>query len=386
MKDVFDCVVVHYGEIGLKGGNRSFFERKLIDNIKLKCGDLIKSCIRETGQITISIDEDVDVDKLKDVLSKVPGVSYFSFAKRCELDIEKIKECALELARGKEFSSFKVETFRHEKNFPLKSPEINALVGEVIFEGLGKKVDFKKPDIVLKVEITSRFAFVSCGDVAGVGGMPTNRKQRIVALLSGGFDSPVAAYLLMKRGCEVVLVHFMNQNQMSSSVQDKIVRIAEQLSKFQLHTKLYIVPFEAIQKEIIMKVRSDVRMLVYRKFMLRISSAVANLEKAKFLVVGDSLSQVASQTLENLEATYDGSLKPIFSPLIGWDKTEIIALSKRIGVYEISCLPYGDCCSFFLPKHPELKSSSGLLKKFEEEFDVDALVKGVLDKVKIVEF
>ena len=264
--------------------------------------------------------------------------------------------------------------------------ELNSKLGEVIIKALNKKVKMKSPDIMLKIELSKKSAYISNEDIKGVGGLPTNPQQKVVALLSGGFDSPVAAYLMMKRGCEVILVHFHNKNQASSSVESKITKLAEQLSKFQVKTKLYIVPFESLQKEIIMKVNSKLRMLVYRRFMLKIASEVAGMNKAKFLIVGDSLSQVASQTFENLEATYTGLDKHVLSPLIGLDKREIIEISKRIGTYEISAMPYGDCCSYFLAKHPTLKADVKLLEKNEALFDVDKLVEDVLSKSRVIGF
>jgi len=222
--------------------------------------------------------------------------------------------------------------------------------------------------------------------VPGVGGLPTDQRQKVVCMLSGGFDSPVAAYMMMKRGCEVIFVHFNNKNQESCSVKNKIIDLAKQLSKYQIKTKLYIIPFERLQKEIIMNVHSEQRMLIYRRFMLKISSAIAKIEKARFLVVGDSLSQVASQTLDNLEATYSGIDTNIFTPLIGLHKKEIMAISREIGTHDISEQPYGDCCSYFLPKHPELHANKGLILENEERFDTDASVKDAVESAVLSEF
>lgn len=380
-----DSVIIHYAEIGLKGKNRSSFENLLIKNIKTKCGKLIKSCVRDSGHITISFSG--SSDKLKDILIRIPGIAYFSFAKKCKLDLDVIKKCAVDFVKEIKYNTFKVDARRHNKNFKYTSMKINELVGEAIldkYEKLGIKVKMKNPDLMVKVEISNKNAFVSCEDVQSVGGLPTNPKQKMVALTSGGFDSPVAAYLMMKRGCEVVLVHFHNKNQMSESVKGKIEKLAKQLSRYQVKTQLYIIPFEKIQKEIIMKVHSKLRMLVYRKFMIKIASKIANKIGAKFLVVGDSLSQVASQTIENLEATYHGSEVHILSPLIGLDKKEIIAISKEIGTYDISKLPYGDCCSYFLPKHPMLRADIEMLDKLINEFDIPKLVKGAVEKAKLV--
>lgn len=381
-KKSWDCVVVHYDEIGLKGKNRGFFERLLIKNINIKLDNRIKSCVREPGQITIDINKRNDYSEIKDVLSKIPGIAYFSFAKKVKLDLNLIKKKSIDFLRDKEYETFKINTKRHDKNFKLNSMELNSILGKAVVDMYKKKVKMKNPDIVLKVEISNQFAYLSDEGIEGVGGMPTNQKQKVVCLLSGGFDSPVAAYLMMKRGCEVILTHFQNQNQMSGSVKDKIIRLGKQLSKYQIKTKIYIIPFEKIQKQIIMRVHSTTRMLIYRRFMIKISSKIAEINKADFLVVGDSLSQVASQTFENLNVTYKDSEKHIFSPLIGLDKKEIINISKKIETYDISVLPYGDCCSYFLPKHPVLKANEKLIKNIESKLDIDLLVNGVIGELK----
>lgn len=386
MKNEFDSVVVHYAEIGLKGKNRTYFENLLINNIKTKLGKLADSCIRESGQITINLAKRANLSKVKDIVSRIPGIAYFSFSIRCGLDIKQIKKAAFDSLKDKNFKTFKVDSERRDKSIKPDSMGLNCLLGEEIIKKYNKKVKMKEPDLLLKIERTSTHAYISFQNIGGVGGLPTNQKQKVVALLSGGFDSPVASYLMMKRGCEVILVHFQNRNQMTASVQNKIESLAKQLSRYQIKTKLYIVPFEKIQKQIIANAHSTLRMLVYRRFMIKIASKIAQLEKARFLVVGDSLSQVASQTLENLEATYYSSEKHILSPLIGVDKKEIMDIAKRIGTYDISALAYGDCCSYFLPKHPELKATKGLLEKIESGFEVEDLVKEAVGKVRIKEW
>lgn len=376
-------IVMHYGEIGLKGKNRSYFTRMLSLNIRTKCGKLIKSCDVESGQIVAEIEG--SEEKLKAIISKIPGIVYFSFAKKCGLELDEIKKEVVAFLKDKKFSTFKVDTDRHSKVTKLNSMELNKIIGQEIVDIYHKKVKLNEPDITIKVEISNEDAYISSEEIEGVGGMPTNPKQKVVSLLSGGFDSAVASYLMMKRGCEVILVHFQNQNQMACAVEDKIMQLAMQLSKYQVHTKLYIVPFEKIQKEIIMKVNSTLRMLIYRRFMIKIASKIANENDAKFLVVGDSLSQVASQTFENLDATYRNSDLHIFSPLIGLDKDEIIAISRKIDTYDISALPYGDCCSYFLAQHPELKGNKINLNEIESEID-GLLVDDAVKEARIKDF
>jgi len=388
MRAPFDSVIVHYAEIGLKGRNRTYFERMLMSNMRRKLGKLICSCSRESGLISVSLGENPDFGMLRDILTSIPGIAYFSFAKKCGFSMGSIEECAFELLGSgclKEFSSFRVRAVRRDKSNKLNSMEINCALGDAIIRKFGKKVMLRSPDLVLKVEVSNSCVYISAEDVAGVGGFPTNTAQRVMCLLSGGFDSPVASYLLMKRGCEAMLVHFQNKNQASSSVEDKIIRIARQLSRYQNRTKLFIVPFEDIQKEIILKVNSKLRMLVYRRFMLRIASRLAFKTGAKFLVVGDSISQVASQTFRNLSATYKGIDTHILSPLIGMDKKEIIDLARQIGTYDISLLPYGDCCSFFIADSPELSASFRIISDAEALFDINTLVDGALSKVKRID-
>jgi tRNA uracil 4-sulfurtransferase len=378
---MFDYVVIHYDEIGLKGKNRSYFERILIENIKNKVGSEGSSLKRETGLISMKVNSDVS-----EILNKVPGIAYFSPAKKCEKDLETMKKESLKILESLDFESFRVESERRDKTFEIKSPELNREIGSFLFETLDKKVSLKNPDVRLVVEITDKGVYLSVKKIEGVGGLPTQSKNKVICLLSGGFDSPVASYLMMKRGCEVIFVHYQNKNQDVCSVEDKITQLTKQLSKFQVKTKLYIVPFDELQKEIITKVEAKSRMLVYRRFMMHIAAAFAQEHKAYFLVVGDSLSQVASQTLDNLKATYDGAEMNILAPLIGMNKREIIDISKKIGTYDISSLPYGDCCSYFLPKHPELKASASMLDKFELEFDIKKLVEGAVKKSRLLSY
>lgn len=364
-------VVIHYGEIGIKGKNRSFFENLLMNNIQKKTG---KKPRRESGQLVV---EDCDLD----VLRKIPGIAYLSPAVQVKLDVEEMKKKAVQFLKGRDFSTFKVQTRRHVKTFKYDSMEINRLVGTAIAEKLDKKPQMKNPDLELKIDV-SKEAYLSTDRIEGVGGMPTQKRKKVIGLLSGGFDSPVAAYMMMRRGCEVVLVHFHNENQMKGAVKNKVKQLAEKLSAYQQDTVLYVVPFGKIQQEIIRYVDSPVRMLVYRRIMMILAERIARDHKAKLLVTGDSLSQVASQTLDNLHALYTVAPLPVISPLIGMHKMEIVDIAKEIDTYEISSQPYGDCCSFFIPKHPELKARPSDL-----DVDLDeSLISETLEKVKKYEF
>lgn len=386
LKYMIDCIIVHYDEIGLKGKNRSKFELLLINNIERKAKDFVESVKRDNGQITVNLAKGKDYHKLGDILKSIPGIAYLSYAEKCSLDISKIESEVVNFLKEISFETFKIDTRRHDKSYELNSMDVNSRVGAKVVEKLNKKVKLKNPDALLKIEITHKNSFISIESVEGVGGLPTDPKQKVVALLSGGFDSPVASYMMMRRGCSVILAHFKNENQKGMAVENKIIDLAKQLSKFQIKTILYIIPFEKLQKEIILKCKSEFRMLIYRRFMLRIASLIAKQNNARFVVTGDSLSQVASQTIENLEATYKSSDKHVLSPLIGINKREILDISKQIGTYDISKQPYSDCCTYFLPKHPVLNAKSEELDSIESNFDVDILVSLALKSAEVKEF
>ena len=384
---VIEYFIVHYDEIGLKCSNRGAFERRLMDNIRSRLGDSVKSIKREQGQLTFRAEEGASYDEIVEGLSCVPGIAYFSPAYKTACTMEDMTAMAIALAAEVEWETFKIDTHRHDKTNPIRSMNVNRDIGTSVLEQHpGKRARMKDPDLEIKIEMQKETAYVSRARIQGVGGLPTQPKQKVVALLSGGIDSPVAAYMMMKRGCSVTFVHFQNANQMADSVEDKIIQLAERLSLYQVKTRLLIIPFEDLQKKIIGSIKAERRMLVYRKIMIRMAAAVANKISAQFLVVGDSFSQVASQTHENLAATYANSPMHILSPLIGMDKREISDISRRIGTFEISALPYGDCCSYFLPKHPELRARSGSLQKALEELDIADLEAQAIEQATVYEW
>jgi thiamine biosynthesis protein ThiI len=368
----------------MKGKNRKSFENRLVRNIQTKILPLEVNPQRDFGLIAFDLPWGCKVQEMTHTLERIPGIAYFSFARKVPLDIELIRTRITDLLVGRSFETFKIDTRRHDKRFHINSMEMNVLIGDIVRVATGKKAKMDSPDLRVKIEITDKYAYISFEDIRGVGGLPVNPKQKVLAMLSGGIDSPVAAFMMMKRGCTVRLVHFHNQNQMSQSVENKIIQLSEWLARYQMDTELYIVPFERIQKEIIMNVHSTMRMLAYRRFMIKISSHIAERTGARFLIVGDSLSQVASQTLENLSATYYDTQIPILSPLIGLNKNEITALAKKIGTYEISILPYSDCCTFFVPKHPVLRSTAKELEEIESRFNTKSLIEATMKTVKVL--
>ncbi|MEM0351287.1 MAG: tRNA uracil 4-sulfurtransferase ThiI, partial [Archaeoglobaceae archaeon] len=297
------------------------------------------------------------------------------------LEIEAIKEAALKVL-PEDFETFKVSASRRNKNFPLNSIEINKVVGAYLVEKTGKKVDLENPDVTVWIEVGNE-ALVYAKRYEGVGGLPVGSAGKVVSLVSGGIDSPVASFLAMKRGCEVVVAHFFNRTLHSENVRKKIYMIAEKLAEFQGSLKLYMVPFEEVQMEIIRIVPAKLRMVVYRRSMMRMANEIAERENAKAIVTGDNISQVASQTLENLNTIYSASKLLVLSPLLGFDKEEIIAIAKKIGTYDISILPYEDCCSLMVAKHPETRAKKEVVEEFEEFEDLE---KNAVEKAEILEF
>lgn len=384
---MYDVIVIHYSEIGLKGKNRDFFEQALMKNLRKLLGENVKKVYRRYGRIVSELSEKFDAEKVKNTLSLTPGVSNFAFAKKVVLDTEKIKKASIELLKQKKFETFKIEASRSNKKFSLTSRQINEIVGETVVEGLGKGVDLKNPDLTVYIEICEKEAFTYTEKYHGIGGLPVGTSGKVIASLSGGIDSPIASFLMMKRGCNIVFVHIFNKTMAGRSVLKKIYKIVDRLSKIQLGAKLYIVPFEKIQKEIIAKVPAKYRMIVYRRFMMKILNEIAKKEGAKAIVTGDNLGQVASQTLENLTCIYEAADLPVLAPLIGMNKGETIAIAKKIGTYEYSIIPYPDCCSFIIAKHPETKARLKDVLEMEKKIENPSkLTKESVEKSEVKNF
>ena len=379
-------IIIHYDEITLKGGNRPFFERALVSNIRefikeIKCDNTYK----EGGKIIIGINKDTDLEKIKEILKNIPGISNFYFAVSEKKDLERINKKTVKLLQDylktEDKKTFKIEARRSDKKFELKSPQINARVGEYVLENTKLTVDVHHPDIEVVVEIGQKNCYIYFEKTSGIGGLPIGTTGKLISLISGGIDSPVASYMMNKRGAKIIFVHFKNKT-INNIGDDKIKNLVKKLSRFQGRSKLYIVPFEEFQKEIIAKIPSKNRMIIYRRIMFKLAGMIAKKENAKGFVTGDSLSQVASQTLENIGVIYNSANLPIFPPLIGMNKQEIIDLAVKIGTYETSILPYQDCCSFLIAKHPETKAKLEDIVKQEEILEISEIAERIITKIK----
>ena len=359
-------IVIHYSEIALKGKNRRHFEDALLRHVRQALGSLVREVRKRQGRLVCRPVEDADPQQVCEILSRIPGVVNFSLGHSAPKDIEAIGGRAVTLLAGRDFTTFGVKTKRTDKDFPLTSEEISRAVGGAILRGLeGKKVDLTNPDLWLYIELTGKEATLFTDKFNGPGGLPVGSCSRVIVSLSGGIDSPVAAYMLMKRGCRAIFGHIRNETQFTGGVTDKIEKLVEVLTRYQLRSTLYQVPFGELQRHIIAFVPADYRMIIYRRCMMRILNRLAEQEGAKAVVTGDAVGQVASQTLDNLHCIQSASHLPVLSPLVGMNKDETIAMARQIGTYEHSILPYPDCCSFMIAPHPETRGVLEMVERCE---------------------
>ncbi|HDY72854.1 MAG TPA: tRNA 4-thiouridine(8) synthase ThiI [bacterium] len=380
-------IVCHYHEIALKGKNRKFFEEKLVFNIKSALPKTSFEFVKRiSGRIIVKLTDRglKKQTKIKNILKDVFGIVNFSFVDSCKPEIKVIKNKALEILKSKRFKTFKIQAQRSDKEFSLTSQKINEKVGAFIVDNLNKKVKLEKPGATCFIEITKNQAFLYTEKIKGPGGLPVSTGGKAAVLLSGGIDSPVAGFLTMKRGVKVVFVHFHAHPYTDKASIDKVKRIVKSLNRFQFNSKLYLVPFADVQKQIVLKMPAKLRVVFYRRFMLRIAQVVGRKERVSALVTGDSIGQVASQTLENILAISEAVNIPILRPLIGFDKEEIINLAKKIDTFDISILPYQDCCARFLPVRVEIKANLKQVKLEEKRLDVKELVKRALKATKLL--
>ncbi len=376
-------LMVRFGEIYLKGQNRPFFLNLLMRRIRTAVRPLGGKVTLNDGRfyVTDYSDEEAAVQAIQ----KIFGVHSLCVAVEMGKEsFEDIKKTAAELMEGCT-GTFKVESRRSDKRFALTSPEINREVGAYILNCYPHlSVDVHKPDHLLSVEIRGR-AFIYNNVIPGPGGMPVGSNGKATLLLSGGIDSPVAGYLVAKRGVEISAVHFYSYPYTGERSKDKVVQLAKKLSAYCCGMKLYIVPFTEIQMQIHQKSFSDHTTLIMRRFMMRLADKVAQMDGAQALVTGEAIGQVASQTMEAIVCTDAVTTMPVFRPLIGFDKVDIIRIAEEIDTYETSCLPYEDCCTVFTPKHPVTRPKMEKVLKAEEPLDVDALVQQAIEGIEVIE-
>ena len=380
---------ISVGEIALKGLNRKYFVDRLISQIKSTLKGVEYGRIyREQGKIYIEAEGD-DYEEIINRVKKVFGIVHISPCLRVKKDIEEMKKAVLEVMRHKKANSsietFKVETRRTDKNFPLKSPEVSRQMGAVILKNIeGLRVDVNKPDVYVYIDIKG-YIYVYTDKIKGYGGLPVGTNGKGLLLLSGGIDSPVAGFLIAKRGVEISAIHFHSYPFTSERAEEKVKTLAKILSSYTGKIKMYSVNILDIQKAINQNCPEDEMTILSRRFMMRIAERVAIENGINALITGESLGQVASQTIQSLSVTNAAVNMPILRPLIGLDKIQIIDIAKEIETYETSILPYDDCCTLFLPKHPVTKPRLKDIERSENKLDVEGLINQALETMEVYE-
>lgn len=382
-------ILIRYGEISLKGRNRNQFVRKLRSNIK--------NALRDIGSIQIRAERDrmflqtEKQEEMKEVIERLPtifGIQSFSPVAQCEATLESIKQKAIEVIGSGETvgCTFKVEIKRADKSFPYVTSELQQEIGgHVLRHFPDLVVQMKKPDILLLVDIREEGAFLTAKVYKGAGGMPVGSNGHSLLMLSGGIDSPVAGYLMMKRGVSIDAIHFASPPYTSELAQRKVMDLAEKLCSFGASVRLHVIPFTELQQAVVQQVPDNLSMTTTRRMMMQVADRVRAEIGAMAIITGESLGQVASQTLESLTAINEVTSTPILRPLIAMDKLEIIDIAQRIDTYDISIRPYEDCCTIFTPSNPKTKPKIEKVNRFESYFDFEPLIQQAVNERTVIE-
>ena len=379
-------VIVHYQEIALKGRNRPWFVARLVRNLRTATSDLDVTVKVLMGRIELVLGPSADWPVVSARLERVFGVGNFARAGRAPLDVEAIAQEILKDLGDQQAETFRVSAKRADKRFPLTSPEIEREVGGRIKLARDWQVDLSSPALTIHVEALSDEAFYSFGKHRGPGGLPVGASGRVVCLLSGGIDSPVAAWRMMRRGCRVIFLHFHSYPVLSRASQEKARELARVLTQYQYHSRLLLVPFVDLQQQVILTVPPPLRVVIYRRLMMRIGEEIASRHRASALVTGEVVGQVASQTLENLNRINEVVDLPVLRPLIGMDKDEITAQAERLGTYPISIIPDQDCCTLFTPRHPATKARRAEVARAEAALPITELIERAIGGAAVEEF
>ena len=381
--------LVHYHEIGLKGKNRSTFENQLVANVRRLLEDFSGTHVaRISGHVLVTPGDDDDVAAISSLLLKVPGVARVSRAFRCSRDEDEYCAAAVEaLGEVGEFGSFKVHAHRSNTDYALHTLDINRLVGSALCEAFpDHAVEMHSPDVQVNVLVMQGEVFVYAASEPGVGGLPVGTAGKVVTLLSSGFDSPVATWMVVRRGAVCIPVHFSGRPMTADTSEYLVQDIIRELRPSGCIPRLYVVPFGECQRQISLAAPQSLRIIMYRRLMYAVAERVARIEGARAIVTGESLGQVASQTLDNIQATDEVVSLPVLRPLIGSDKQEIIARAKAIGTYDICCQTAPDCCTLFMPRRPETHARPADVHAAWDTFDHDAMVESLVSCLEYVDF
>ena len=383
-----EIILVKLGEMVLKGLNRKTFEAVLLKNIKRRLSGLggFEVRVAQSTVYIMPLEDGMDLEPAVERVRKIFGIATFSRACVAEKNMDSILNAVgayladtLNAAR-----TFKVESKRSDKSFPLNSPQISAAAGEYLLQAFPHlSVDVHEPDVVVTVEIRDFGAYVRGGVIQGAGGIPVGTGGRAAVLISGGIDSPVAAWCMAKRGVELTAVHFASPPYTSERAEQKVVDLLEKVSEYAGRMRMYTVPFAHVQEQIMEKCPEDLFTLIMRRFMMRVTERIAREQDCEAMITGESLGQVASQTIKAIACTDAVAGMPVFRPLIGMDKAEIVQISRKIETFPISIEPYGDCCTIFTPKHPRTRPSLEQVEAAEQALDAETLIQECLSNLKM---
>lgn len=382
-----NSVVVHYKELALKGRNRPWFIQLLVRNLRWALADFNITSVRSVmGRIEIELGQEVPWPEIADRVRRVFGIANFSRGSRGPHDFQELARIILNDLGDRSPQSFRVSVRRADKRFPLTSPQIEREVGGLIKQAKGWPVNLGHPELTIHIEMLPEYAFYFFGKETGAGGLPTGTGGRLACLLSGGIDSPVAAFRMMRRGCSVLLIHFHSYPILSRASQEKVREIAALLTKYQHRSRLMLVPFGEIQQQVVLAVPPELRVVIYRRLMLRIAEKLARKWHARALVTGEVVGQVASQTLENMTTIADAVSLEILRPLVGMDKDEITAAAQAIGTLPISNIPDQDCCQLFTPRFPATRVRREQAARAELALPIDEMVRAALASATVEDF
>lgn len=387
MIQCMNSIVVHYKELALKGRNRPWFIQSLIRNLKIALAGLHVRAFRSAmGRIEIELGADTPWEEVRARLSRVFGVANFSRANRGPHEFGPLASAILDGLGDRDVPSFRVSATRADKRLPFTSPQVEREVGGLIKEAKGWHVDLDRPALTVHIEMLPDGAFYFFDKEPGAGGLPTGTGGRVACLLSGGIDSPVAAYRMMRRGCNVLFVHFHSYPILSRASQEKVRELVALLTRHQLRSRLLLVPFGELQQQVVLAVPPELRVVMYRRLMLRIAERLARKWRARALVTGEVIGQVASQTLENMTVIAAAATLEVLRPLIGMDKDEICAEAERIGSFPISIMPDQDCCTLFTPKHPATRARLTSVLAAEQALAIGDMVTDAVAATAVEEF
>lgn len=383
-KLVYDHILVRFGELSTKGKNKKDFIKKLLHNMKNALREFETLSYERTHERIYIMLNGEDPYKVSERLQNVFGISSFSFAIKVASEIEDIAAAALEVAKAFEGKTFKIEARRSHKMFPMISDEINRYVATEILKNTELKVNVKEPDLRLKIEVHQFATYIMPNKIAGAGGYPVGVGGKALVMLSGGIDSPVASYLTMKRGVAIECIHYASPPYTSTAAQDKVMDLARTISGYQGHIRVHIIPFTDLQLAIYQNCDESYAITLMRRMMYRIAEKVCEKTNCLAIVNGESIGQVASQTLESMQTINSVITTPVIRPVATMDKLEIIEIAKKINTYDLSIQPFEDCCTIFTPKNPVTKPTCHKAEKLEQRFDFEAMIDACVEQMTSV--